>query len=221
MVRILITGFEPFDGERVNPSHEAGVRLAGVGIDGADCHYLRLPVERFRAVELAVAELRRLRPDAVIALGQAGGRARITPERIAINVDDFRIPDNGGAQPRDQAHVEDGPAAYLCTLPVRAMTEAIVAAGVPAAISNTAGTFLCNHIAYGLLHAAATKRWRTLVGFVHVPYLPEQAAPKRLETPSMALTTLLDGLRAGIGAVVKQLAAGVAKAGVTAGGDAG
>lgn len=196
MTRLLLTGFEPFGGDAVNPAHEAGHRLAREQVAGADLHYLCLPVVRYEAVAVALKEMLRLRPDAVISLGQAGSRARITPERIAINVDDFRIPDNAGNQPRDEPQVRDGPAAYFTTLPVRAMTDAIVAAGVPAAVSNTAGTFLCNHVAYGLLHAIATGGLPVRAGFVHLPLLPEQAAARPVETPSMTLETMMAGLRA-------------------------
>jgi pyroglutamyl-peptidase len=198
VVRILLTGFEPFGGETVNPSHEAGVRLAEEHMSGVELTYVWLPVLRHACVEIAVAEMLRLKPDAVVMLGQANGRARITPERVAVNVDDFRMPDNAGNLVRDEAQVEDGPAGYLCTLPVRAMTEAMVAAGVPAAVSNTAGTFLCNHVTYGVLHTISTARLDVRAGFVHLPFLPEQAATKPMETASMGLETMLVGLRAAL-----------------------
>ena len=198
MTRILILGFEPFGGETVNPSHEAGSRLAAESFAGATLAYRRVPVSRARAVPLALETVARFRPDAVIALGQANGRARITPERIAINVDDFRMPDNDGMLARDEPQVPGGPPAYLCTLPVRAMVETMIAEGVPAAVSNTAGTFLCNHLAFGLLHAVATQGLATRAGFVHLPLLPEQAATKPVEVPSMALDTMLRGLRAAV-----------------------
>lgn len=204
MAHILLTGFEPFGDETVNPSHEAGARLAGEGLAGVELHYLRLPVVRFAAVELAVAEMLRVRPVAVVMLGQANGRARITPERIAINVDDFRQPDNAGNLPRDEPQVAGGPDGYLCTLPVRAMTEATLAAGVPAAVSNTAGTFLCNHVTYGLLHAINGGVPAVRAGFIHVPFLPEQAATKPIEVASMGLETMLVGLRAALAVVAEQ-----------------
>lgn len=198
MTRILLTGFEPFGGETVNPSHEAGVRLAAERIPGIELHYLRLPVVRHTAVEMAVAEMRRAWPEAVVMLGQANGRARVTPERIAINVDDFRQPDNAGNLPRGEPQFVDGPDAYLCTLPVGAMTDAIKAAGVPATVSYTAGTFLCNHVTFGLLHAIGIDRLAVRAGFVHLPFLPEQAALKPVEVASMGLETMLVGLRAAL-----------------------
>ncbi len=203
MTRVLLTGFEPFGGETVNPSHEAGSRLAREHIPGMELHYLRLPVVRYVAVETAVAEIQRMRPDAVMMLGQANGRARITPERVAINVDDFRRPDNAGNQPHDEPQVAGGPAAYLCTLPVRALADAMVAAGVPATVSNTAGTFLCNHVTYGVLHAMGAGGLVLQAGFIHLPFLPEQAATKPAEVAFMGLETMLVGLRAALGVVAE------------------
>jgi pyroglutamyl-peptidase len=203
VTRILLTGFEPFGGEMVNSSHEAGLRLAAEGITGAELHYLQLPVVRHAAVGRAVAELLRLRPAAVVMLGQANGRARITPERIAINVDEFRQPDNAGNQPRDEVQIAGAAAAYLCTLPVSAMVDAIKAAGVPAAVSNTAGTFLCNHVTFGLLHAITAQRLAVRAGFIHLPLLPQQAATKPAEVASMGLETLLVGLRAALHVVAE------------------
>ena len=204
VTRILLTGFEPFGGETVNSSHEAGIRLAAKRILGTELHYLRLPVVRHAAVEIAVAEMLRLRPEAVVMLGQAHGRARITPERIAINVDEFRQPDNAGNQPRDETQIAGAAAAYLCTLPVGAMTDAIKAAGVPAAVSNTAGTFLCNHVTFGLLHAITVEQLAVRAGFIHLPLLPEQAATKPAEVASMGLETLLVGLRAALRVVAAE-----------------
>jgi pyroglutamyl-peptidase len=202
MQRLLITGFEPFGGERVNPSAAAAQYLAEEGLPGTEVRSLVLPVVRYRAVELTVETIERERPDLVVMLGQANGRARITPERVAINLDDYRMPDNAGRQPHEEPIVPDGPAAYFSGLPVRAMVERMHSVGVPAAVSNTAGTFLCNHLSYGVLHHLAIRRLPVRAGFVHVPYLPEQAASKDIESASMELETLVRGLRAGIRAAI-------------------
>ncbi|WP_037576278.1 pyroglutamyl-peptidase I [Phaeacidiphilus oryzae] len=187
---ILLTGFAPFGGETVNPSWEA-VRLLG-------------ETEGFAAVQLRCefgAALDDLRaavdahdPDLVLAVGQAGGRNQVTVERVAVNVDDARIPDNAGRQPIDEPVVAGGPAAYFSTLPVKACVAAARRAGVPAAVSNTAGTFVCNHVAYGLAHLIATERPEMRGGFVHLPYAPEQVLDR--EAPSLAVPEAAKALRA-------------------------
>ena len=140
-------------------------------------------------------------PDAVICVGQAGGRPNITVERVAINQDDARIPDNEGAQPVDRTIFEDGPAAYFSTLPIKAMVRDMKAAFVPAAVSNTAGTFVCNHVMYGALHYAATKAPKLKAGFVHIPYLPMQTVDKPT-MPSMSQDEIVKGLTALIKTVI-------------------
>lgn len=193
MPLLLLTAFEPFDGESINPSWETAALLDGSVIDGWQVAARCLPCvfdDSLSALESAVAELR---PDAVIALGQAGGRSAITPERIAVNLNDARIPDNAGRQPCDTAVIEDAPAAYFSTLPVKAITAALNEAGIPAALSYTAGTFVCNHVFFGLQHLAA-RYGIAQSGFVHIPYLPEQAC-RHAGAPSMARETLLRGLR--------------------------
>ena len=148
-----------------------------------------------------VAEaIEREAPDAVLCLGQAGGRAAITPERVAINVDDARIPDNAGEQPVDRPTVPGGPAAYFATLPVKAMAEAIRAAGVAAEVSNTAGTFVCNHLMYAVLHLLAERYPGVRAGFMHVPFVPEQTGDKPGQ-PSMPLADMVRGLTAAVGAI--------------------
>jgi pyroglutamyl-peptidase len=183
---VLITGFEPFGGERMNPSQEIARNLHGKVIAGHEVVGALLPC----VFGEANAELRRLLkehgPVLVICVGQAGGRAAITPERVAINVDDARIADNAGAQPTDQAIVRGGPAAYFSTLPVKAIVAALRAGGVPAEVSQTAGTFVCNHVFYGLMHALRGKRG-VRGGFMHVPFLPEQA---KTGEPSLPLKTM-------------------------------
>ena len=181
---ILLTGFTPFGNEVINPSWEA-VRALGGKLVGAHRVVARLLPTAFadsqRELALMVDEVQ---PAIVLGVGQAGGRSRISLERVAINVQDARIADNTGAQPIDEAIVPGGPAAYFATLPIKAMLKALLDAGLPAEVSNTAGTFVCNHIAYLMLHLASAMR-DVRAGFIHIPYLPSQAV-KFANTPSMS-----------------------------------
>jgi len=197
-VNVLLTGFEPFDRETVNPSWEAARALDGWRQGAAVVHARRIPCVFGAALVALDAAIDELQPQLVLAVGQAGGRSEFTPERVAINVDDGRIGDNAGHQPIDQPVVAGAPAAYFSTLPVKAMVRDLRAAGIPAAVSNSAGTFVCNHLFFGLMHRAATRPVPGMrAGFIHVPYLPEQAA--RLPgQPSMALATLVAGLRVAV-----------------------
>ncbi len=197
-MKLLLTGFEPFDGEDVNPSWLAAERVPD-RVGDVDIVKARIPTSFARSLDVLRAAMAREAPDAVLCLGQAGGRSAMTPERVAVNVDDARIPDNDGAQPVDEPVVPGGPAAYFATLPVKAMVRAIREAGVPAELSNTAGTFVCNHLMYGLLHILAAERPAVLGGFMHVPYLPEQAAGK--DAPSLPLDGIVRGLEAAIAAI--------------------
>jgi len=197
-VNVLLTGFEPFDREMVNPSWEAARALDGWRQGAAVVHARRIPCVFGAALVALDAAIDELQPQLVLAVGQAGGRSEFTPERVAINVDDGRIGDNAGHQPIDQPVVAGAPAAYFSTLPIKAMVRDLRAAGIPAAVSNSAGTFVCNHLFFGLMHRAATRPVPGMrAGFIHVPYLPEQAA--RLPgQPSMALATLVAGLRVAV-----------------------
>ena len=197
-MNVLLTGFEPFDRETINPSWEAVRALDGWRLGGAVVHARRIPCVFGAALVALDAAIDELQPQLVLAVGQAGGRSEFTPERVAINVDDGRIGDNAGHQPIDQPVVAGAPAAYFSTLPIKAMVRDLRAAGVPAAVSNSAGTFVCNHLFFGLMHRAATRPVPGMrAGFIHVPYLPEQAA--RLPgQPSMALATLVAGLRVAV-----------------------
>ncbi len=184
---ILLTGFEPFDGATVNPSAEIVRRLHGRKSGGNPIAGVVLPCRFREATAVLDREIRRLDPALVICLGQAGGRAEITPERIAINVDDARIPDNAGRQPVDRPIVQRGPAAYWSKLPIKAIVTALRARDIPAAVSQTAGTFVCNHVFYGLMHALRRRRG-VRGGFVHLPWLPEQAGAGQ---PSLPLDVML------------------------------
>lgn len=187
---ILLTGFEPFDGATVNPSAGIVRRLHGRKLGRHRIEGVVLPCRFGDALAVLQSEIRRLDPALVVCLGQAGGRAEITPERVAINIDDARIPDNAGRQPVDQPIVPRGPAAYWSTLPVKAIVAALQARGLPAAVSQTAGTFVCNHVFYGLMHALRRRRG-VRGGFVHLPWLPEQAGAGQ---PALSLDVMVGAI---------------------------
>ena len=198
MVQVLLTAFEPFGGETINPSLEAARHINDLSFPGASIRVEKLPVDRRHAIEVALETIRRSRFDTVIMLGEAGGRFRINPERVAINIDDFRIPDNAGNQPSDEPIVEGGPAAYFSTLPIRAITQRLIGAQIPAAISNSAGTHLCNRVYYSVMHEIATGGREMKAGFIHLPYLHEQTIPKLIDQASMSLESIVEGVRLAI-----------------------
>lgn len=198
--RILLTGFDPFGGETVNPALEAVKRVQCPGLSVIP---LEVPTAFGRAEETVIQAIMAHQPQLVICVGQAAGRAVITPERVAINVDDARIPDNAGAQPQDRPIDPAGPAAYFSTLPIRAMVQAIRQAGVPADISNSAGTFVCNHLMYSVLHYAAKACPGLRAGFVHVPCIPAQTEGSAL--PSLPLEDIVRGLEAAVLAAAQAL----------------
>ncbi|AGE17028.1 pyroglutamyl-peptidase I [Serratia marcescens] len=192
MQKVLITGFEPFGGERLNPSWEVVKQLNDMELVGTRIVARQLPCVFGAALEALNAAIDEVQPLMVLAVGQAGGRTDITIERVAINVDDARIPDNQGQQPVDEPIVAGGPAAYFSTLPIKAMVSSMREAGIPASVSQTAGTYVCNHVMYGLLHRLSGQR-EVKGGFIHIPYLPEQAAAHP-GAPSMAASTVLFAL---------------------------
>lgn len=194
---ILLTGFEPFEQEPLNPSWEVVRALDGWQAGAARVVARRLPCAFGEALDVLHQLIDELRPAMVICVGQAGGRAQLTVERIAINVDDARIACNAGKQPIDQPVVAGGPAAYFSTLPLKGMVRAMRDAGVPAEVSQTAGTFVCNHVFYGLMHRLATEMPAVRGGFIHIPYIPSQAA-RHPGKPSVAVDTVLTGLRAAL-----------------------
>lgn len=201
---VLVTGFDPFGGETVNPSWEICTRLPK-SIAGMRVETCRVPCEFRRAIEVVADAIERHRPAVVVCLGQAGGRTHMSVERVAINVNDARIGDNAGAQPIDEAIAPGGPAAYFSTLPIKAMAIAMRGAGAPAEVSNTAGTYVCNHLMYGVLHHLAGVRGAARAGFIHVPYAEEQVTdqPGR---PSLSLDTMVKGVQAAIAAAVARKA---------------
>ena len=193
---VLLTGFEPFNGASINPAWEAVRALDGWNGDGFRVEARQLPCVFIEANHALAAMVDELRPDIVIAVGQAGGRAEISVERVAINIDDASILDNAGRQPVDRSIREDGPAAYFTTLPIKAIVAAIRGKGVKAGVSQTAGTFVCNHVFYGLMHMTRSEAAGKPVkaGFIHVPFLPEQAEQRPDNPPVMALDDIILGI---------------------------
>jgi pyroglutamyl-peptidase len=200
-MNVLLTGFEPFGGSQVNPSAQVVRTLARDGLPGVALHSAILPVDRQGGPATLLNAVRALHPDAIVCLGEATRRMAISIERVAINLLDYRMADNAGYQAIDEPIVPDGPAAYFVTLPVRAMLEAVRAAGIPAELSLSAGAFLCNQVTYELLHYLTTHQLDIPAGFVHLPALPEQVTNAYPPMPSMALATMTCGIRAVIGAL--------------------
>ena len=204
-MKILVTGFDPFGGEKINPALETIKRLPDT-ILGAQIIKLEIPTVVGKSLAKITEAVEKENPDVVLSIGQAGGRSEITVERVGINIDDCRIPDNEGNQPIDEPVVKGGPAAYFVTVPIKAIVENIKAHNIPASISNTAGTFICNHVCYGVAHLAAQ---RTAAGkpmksgFIHIPFLPEQVIGKPALTPSMSLETIVSGITHALEAIVE------------------
>jgi len=195
-MKILVTAFEPFDKEPINPTMLMLERLPA-DFDGHEIMKQVLPTTFGESAEIALVRITEFEPDAVLCLGQAGGRAAMTLERVAININDASIPDNAGAQPVDEPVVPDGPAAYFSTLPNKAIVSAMREAGIPAAISNSAGTYVCNQILYAVLHFITENKLQAKAGFMHVPYLPVQVADKP-NMPSMSLDDMVRALEIAI-----------------------
>jgi len=196
---VLLTGFEPFNKETVNPAWEAVRALEGWTGDGFAVQVRQLPCVFGEAIRVMQESIAQLNPAVVIAVGQAGGRVDMSVERVAINVDDAPIPDNAQRQLIDEPIVDGGPAAYFATLPIKAIVSALRAAGVPASVSQTAGTFVCNHLFYGLMHH--TVNMPVKAGFIHIPYLPEQAV-RHPGMASMALSEVVRGLKVAVEAAL-------------------
>ena len=199
-MKILLTAFDPFGGESVNPAEEA---VKGVSAPaGVELTKLTVPTVYGKSIETVVAAMESADYDAVLCIGQAGGRSDLTVERVAINVNDAAAPDNAGVLLTDAPIAEDGPAAYFATLPVKAMVEGIRKVGIPASLSNTAGTFVCNQLLYGVLHSIAVAGKTTRAGFIHVPFIPAQVVDKAGK-PSMALETIIRGIEAALATIAE------------------
>lgn len=191
MKRLLITGFDPFGNDSINPSWEAVQRLPDTVGEFTLCK-LQIPTIFGKAASMVLQAAEEFQPDVILCVGQAGGRNAVTPERIAVNIRDARIPDNAGNQPKGELVIPDSPAAYFATVPVQAIADTICQANLPATVSNSAGAFVCNDVLYTLLHHFTNTG--TKVGFIHVPYIPDQG------TPSLPLEEIVRALTAAINA---------------------
>lgn len=202
MKKIVVTGFEPFGGETINPALESVKQLKNWHVDGYQVEVREIPTVFGLSYDRLIQAIEETNPDIVICVGQAGGRPDITVERVAINVNDASIPDNEHNQPVDTPVVEGGPVAYWSTLPLKAMVKDMKESGIPASVSQTAGTFVCNHLFYGLMHYLAHSEKAIRGGFIHIPFLPEQAVyhPGK---PHMSLETIVQGLKVAIASTVK------------------
>ena len=204
-MKILVTGFDPFGGEAINPSYEA-VKLLPDKFCGAEILKLEIPTVCRKSTEVILQKIEECHPTAVISVGQSGGAKAIRIERVAVNLDDYRIPDNEGNQPVDTPIYADGPNAYFSTLPIKAIKDAISENGISAEISNSAGLFVCNHVFYSIRHLCETqyRDMGIISGFIHVPFIPEQTKDKPDE-PSMPLENISEALETAIKVVVDEL----------------
>ncbi len=191
-MKILVTGFDPFGKDKINPALET-IKSLPAKINGHDIITLEIPTVAFKSLEIIETAIQKHNPDIVLSIGQAAGRSDITIERVGINLDDYRIPDNEGNQFIDSKIFQNAPDAYIVKLPVKKMVENIKFNGIPASVSMTAGTFVCNHVLFGVSHILATKYKGKRNGFIHIPCLPEQAIAKR-NLPSMSKETILAGI---------------------------
>ena len=208
-MKILLTAFDPFGGERVNPAREAAAALPE-GVGGAEIVKLWIPTAFGQGADRVIRAMDDLRPDAVVSLGQAGGRKAVTPERIAINWMDARIPDNAGHQPKEQFIEPGGPDGCFSTLPVEAMAAAIREIGLPGEVSLSAGAFVCNEVMYRVLRHAAKTMPDTRCGFIHVPFLPEQVREKP-DKPCLSLRDMVRALTAALEVTAAQPSAEASK----------
>ncbi len=199
-MKLLLTAFDPFGGEKVNSAQEAVKRVPGK-VGDTDIVKLELPTVFGQSIRMLCEGLKKHRPDAVLCIGQAGGRFELTPERVAINLDDARIPDNEGNQPIDAPIFEDGAPAYFTTLPIKAMVKAMREAGIPASVSNTAGTFVCNHLMYGVLYTLSKNHPDVKGGFMHVPFITSQVVNRPAAAPSLSVDEIVAGIEASVAAI--------------------
>ncbi len=199
-MKILVTAFDPFGGETINPAHLA-VSLLKDNIAGASIIKLTVPTIFDQSINTVYDEIIKENPDIVLCVGQAGGRSHMTVEKVAINLNDARIPDNGGNQPMDTTTYMDGENAYFSNLPVKAMVSYMRENGIPASVSYTAGTFVCNHLMYGILYHIHKSFHHIRGGFIHVPFIPSQVSTRNDAMPSMSLDMIVTGLELAITAI--------------------
>lgn len=202
MKKILVTGFDPFGEDSINPSIEA-VKLLPDEIKGVKVIKLEIPTVRHKAIDTIDQMIAKEDPEVILSIGQAGGRFDMTVERVGINVDDFRIKDNEGNQPIDEKIYEDGEVAYFATLPIKAMVKKIRDGKIPASISNTAGTFVCNHVLYGVQYLIDKKYPGKKSGFMHIPFMTEQVVERSNTTPSMDLPVMAKAIEFAIEAIIE------------------
>ena len=199
-MKLMVTAFDPFGGDKINPALEA-VKLVRSELFDAEIIKVEIPTVFGKSIQTALAAMEEHHPDVVFCIGQAGGRYDMTPERVAINVDDGRIPDNEGNQPVDSVIFEDGEPAYFSMLPIKAMVQAMKESGIPASVSNTAGTYVCNHIMYGVLYHIHKGFPGMRGGFMHVPFTTEQVLT-RPNTPSLSSEQIARGIEVAIQAII-------------------
>ena len=195
-MKLLLTAFDPFGGEKINPALEAVKRVQDK-IGNLEIVKLEVPTVFYKSIDTVANAIEKEHPDVVLCIGQAGGRFDLTPERVAININDARIPDNEGNQPTDKIIQEDGKSAYFSNLPVKAMVKHMNDNQIPATLSNTAGTFVCNHVMYGILYMIDKKYPNIKGGFIHIPYMTSQVIDKK-NTPFMSLDEIVRGLELSI-----------------------
>ena len=194
-MKLLLTAFDPFGGEKINPALEAVKRVQDK-IGDLEIVKLEVPTVFYKSIDTVTNAIEKERPDVVLCIGQAGGRFDLTPERVAININDARIPDNEGNQPLNGPIFEDGENAYFSSLPIKAMVAEIRKADIPASVSNSAGTFVCNHLMYGVLYTIAKKYPSMRGGFMHVPFITSQVVNRPTNAPSLSLDTIVKGIEA-------------------------
>jgi pyroglutamyl-peptidase len=200
---LLVTGFEPFAGQAANPAEAVAKALDGRAIGAAVVRGAILPVHHAEAGPRVARLIAETAPLAIVHLGLAAGRARVALERVAVNVMDFDTPDNAGFRARGEPCVPGGPAAYFATLPLGAILAALAAEGIPAYVSNTAGTYLCNQTLYGTLHLLSARRLEARAGFIHLPLLPSMVAASGLEQPSMDPGMMVRAVEIALGVVAR------------------
>jgi pyroglutamyl-peptidase I len=200
-MKILVTGFDPFGEDKINPAIESVKKLPDE-IKGVKIIKLEIPTVYMKSLEKIDEAIKEYNPDVILSIGQAGGRPDITVERVGINVDDYRIKDNEGNQPIDTKIYDDGENAYFSNLPIKAIVENIRKNNIPASISNTAGTFVCNHVLYGVQYLLDKKYPNKKSGFIHIPFLPEQVI-NRPNTPSMSISTIVKALTLALEAIIE------------------
>jgi len=199
MKKVLLTGFDPFGKDKINPALELVKKMANEEIPGVELTTIRLPVVFGEAITELVTKIKKIRPDLILSLGQAAGRMMVSLERVGLNMNDTDHPDNAGNKPRDEFIAESGPAAYFTTINLRETYQEIKKAGIPVGISNTAGTYVCNNLVYGTLHYLAENNMQdTKYGFIHIPYLPSQAAEKSKPFASLPLELIEKAVRIAI-----------------------